>query len=134
MTGGVIFSKIDLLQAYLQMEVRSGDRYLLTLNIHKDLYCCNRLMYDIASAFVMWQRTIESILKDIPGIAVFLGDIHIAGKDANDHLQKLEAVFKHLQKYNIKINLSKSKFFKDQINYCGYVINRNGLNGTQSSK
>ncbi|XP_011876481.1 PREDICTED: uncharacterized protein K02A2.6-like, partial [Vollenhovia emeryi] len=109
------------------MEVRAEDQHLLTLNTHKGLYRCNRLMYGIASAPAIWQRNIESILKDIPGVTVFLDDIRVAGKDTNDHLQRLEAVFKRLQKYNIKINLNKSEFFKDQINYCGYVIDRNGL-------
>lgn len=126
MAGGVIFSKIDLLQAYLQMEVRPEDQHLFTLNTHKGLYRCNRLMYGIASAPAIWQRTIENILKDIPSVTVFLDDIRIAGKDTDDHLQKLEEVFKRLQKYNIKINLNKSEVFKNQINYCGYVIDRNG--------
>lgn len=112
MAGGVIFSKIDLLQAYLQMEVRPEDQHLLTLNIHKGLYRCNHLMYGIASTTAIWQRTIENILKDIPGVTVFLDDIRIAGKDTNNHLQKLEAVFKRLQKYNIKINPNKSEFLR----------------------
>lgn len=64
-------------------------------------------------------------------LVIFLDDICIAGKNTNDHLQKLEAIFKRLQKYNMKINLSKSEFFKDQINYCSYVIDRNGLNKSQ---
>lgn len=50
MAGGVIFSKIDLLQAYLQMEVRPEDGHLLTLNTHKGLYRCIRLMYRICAS------------------------------------------------------------------------------------
>ncbi|XP_076545697.1 uncharacterized protein LOC143305547 [Osmia lignaria lignaria] len=127
MAGGVIFSKIDLLQAYLQMEVRPEDRHLLTLNTHKGLYRCTRLMYGIASVPAIWQRTIESILGDIPGVAVFLDDIRIAGSSVEDHLRTLELVFTRLQKYNIRINPDKSEFFARQINYCGYVIDKNGL-------
>lgn len=78
----------------------------------------------------IWQRTIESILKDISGVAVFLDDIRVAGKNI-DHLQKLEAVFKRLQKYNIRINPNKSEFLTNKINYCGYVIDRNGLHKAQ---
>lgn len=43
----------------------------------------------------------------------------------------MEAVFKRLQKYNIRINPSKSKFLTNKINYCGYVIDRNGLHKAQ---
>lgn len=127
MAGGVIFSKIDLLQAYLQMEVRPEDRHLLTLNTHKGLYRCTRLMYGIASAPAIWQRTIENILGDIPGVAVFLDDIRIAGTSMEDHVRTLETVLIRLQKYNIRINPEKSEFFEKQISYCGYIIDKDGL-------
>ncbi|KMQ88519.1 hypothetical protein RF55_11982 [Lasius niger] len=127
MEGGTVFSKIDLLQAYLQMEIRSEDQHLLTWNTHKGLYRPKRLMYGTASAPAIWQRDIENILKDLSGVAVFLDDIRVSGKDPEDHLQKLEAVFKRLQQYNMRINLDKSEFFMEQINYCGYIIDKNGL-------
>lgn len=43
MAGGTIFSKIDLLQAYL-LEIRPEDRELLTINTHKGLCRPTRLM------------------------------------------------------------------------------------------
>ncbi|XP_024892655.1 uncharacterized protein K02A2.6-like, partial [Temnothorax curvispinosus] len=128
MAGEKVFSKIDLLQAYLQLEVRQQDRELLTLNTHKGLYRPTRLMYGVASAPAIWQRIIENILKDIPGVVVFLDDIRVSGKNVQDHLSKLRQVFTRLQKCNIRINVKKSEFFKDQIQYCGYVIDKNGIN------
>ncbi|XP_011877086.1 PREDICTED: uncharacterized protein K02A2.6-like [Vollenhovia emeryi] len=62
LAGGTKFTKIDLRQAYLQLELRPEDRKLLTLNTHKGLYAVNRLMYGIASAPAIWQRTLEQIL------------------------------------------------------------------------
>lgn len=50
LAGGTKFSKIDLRQAYLQLEIHPEDSQFLTLNIHKGLYAVNRLMYGIASA------------------------------------------------------------------------------------
>lgn len=127
MSGGVKFSKIDLRQAYLQMEVRPEDRHLLTLNTHKGLYESTRLMYGIASAPAIFQREIENILKDIPGTVVFLDDIRVTAADSVSHLERLEKVFKRLQEFNIRINVEKCEFFQDEIHYCGYVINAKGL-------
>ncbi|XP_011859117.1 PREDICTED: uncharacterized protein K02A2.6-like [Vollenhovia emeryi] len=127
MAGGTIFSKIDLLQAYLQLEVRPEDQTFLTLSTHKGLYRATRLMYGVASAPAIWQRTIENILKDIPGVVVFLDDIRVAGTDRQDHLNKLRLVFGRLQKFNIRVNMEKSEFFMSQIQYCGYVIDKDGL-------
>lgn len=47
---GQKFSKIDLTQAFLQMEVDETSRHLLTINTHKRLFCLNRLPFEIASA------------------------------------------------------------------------------------
>ncbi|CAI6374057.1 unnamed protein product [Macrosiphum euphorbiae] len=72
--GGDKFTKIDLSQAYLHLPVHTSDRHLLTLNTHKGLYECTRLMFGVASATAIWQREIEKILIGIPGVTVFLDD------------------------------------------------------------
>ncbi|KAK2578792.1 hypothetical protein KPH14_012856, partial [Odynerus spinipes] len=90
MAGGEKFSKIDLQHAYLQMEIRPEDRELLTLTTHKGLYRCTRLLYGIASAPAIWQRQMENILKDIPGVTVFLDDIKITASNDQIHLQRLD--------------------------------------------
>lgn len=90
MAGGQKFTKIDLSQAYLQLEVASDSREILTLNTHKGLYHPTGLMYGIATAPAIRQRHIEMILKDIPGVSVFLDDIKITGPDEKIHLERLE--------------------------------------------
>jgi len=127
MAGGKIFSKIDLKQAYLQLPLAEIDKEILTLNTHKGLYRSNRLMYGVASAPAIWQRTIENILSRIPGIAIFLDDIRVTGKNREEHMKRLELVFKRLAEYNLRINKEKCEFLKDSINYCGYQIGKNGI-------
>lgn len=127
MSGGKVFSKIDLKQAYLQLPLIEQDREILTLNTHKELFRSNRLMYGIASAPAIWQRTIENILNGIPGVAVFLDDIRVTGKNLEEHIKRLELVFKQLSKHNVRINKKKCEFLKDSISYCGYVIGKNGI-------
>jgi len=127
MAGGTSFSKIDLKQAYLQLEVREEDQQYLTLNTHRGLYRPTRLMYGIASAPAIWQREIENILRDIPGVTIFLDDIKVTGTNDSEHLHRLELVFQRLHDYNIKVNLKKSEFFVNKIEYCGYIIDRHGI-------
>ena len=66
------FCKIDLQQAYLQMEVEEASSKLLTINTHKGLYRPTRLMYGVASACAIWQREMENILNGIEGFAYYL--------------------------------------------------------------
>nr|XP_029714444.1 uncharacterized protein K02A2.6-like [Aedes albopictus] len=67
LAGAKRFSKIDLVQAYLQMEVAPEDREILTLSTHRGLYRPNRLMYGVASAPAIWQRPMEALLQGIEG-------------------------------------------------------------------
>lgn len=132
LSNGNKFSKIDLTQAYLQLEVIPEHRELLTISTCKGLYKVNRLMYGIASGPTIWQREIENVLRDIPGVAVFFDDIVITGESDELHLNRLEKVLERLHKYNIQINLEKSSFFLDKVNYCGYMIDKHGIHEEES--
>ncbi|XP_029163050.1 uncharacterized protein K02A2.6-like [Nylanderia fulva] len=127
LANGKKFSKIDLKQAYLQLEIAPEDRELLTISTSKGLYKVNRMMYGIAPGPTIWQRKIENILQGIPGVAIFFDDIVITGSTDTEHLTRLEEVLSRLHKFNVRINLEKSKFFLDKVDYCGYVVDRVGV-------
>ena len=69
---GKHFSKIDLRNAYFQMEVREEDRHFLTINTSRELFQYNRLVFGIASAPAIWQRAIDQVLQGIPGVQCIL--------------------------------------------------------------
>jgi len=127
LANGRKFSKIDLKQAYLQLEIAPEDRELLTISTCKGLYKVNRMMYGIAPGPTIWQREIEKILQGIPGVAIFFDDIVVTGSTDEEHLTRLEEVLSKLHKFNVRINLEKSKFFLDKVDYCGYVVDKVGI-------
>nr|XP_029729204.1 uncharacterized protein LOC115266775 [Aedes albopictus] len=130
--GGEKFSKIDLSQAYLQLEVREEDRGLLTLSTHKGLYRPTRLMYGVASAPAVFQRLMEQILQGIPGVTVFIDDIRVTGPDDESHLRRLEEVLKRLEAHGMRANRDKCEFFSSQIDYCGYSVDKFGIHKLQT--
>lgn len=125
--GGDTFSKLDLSQAYLQLEVRAEDRDLLTLSTHRGLFRPTRLMYGVASAPAIFQRLMEEILQGVPGVTVFIDDIRVTGPNTKMHLLRLEEVLGRLQKYGLRVNREKCDFFSDRIEYCGYLVDKNGI-------
>lgn len=66
LAGGKKFSKIDLTQAYNQMEVDEATRELMTINTQKGLYQYTRLQFGVAAAPAIWQRAIEQVLQGVP--------------------------------------------------------------------
>lgn len=127
LANGNKFSKLDLDQAYLRLEIAPEDRELLTISTCKGLYKVNRLMYKIASGPTIWQREIENILQGILGVAIFFDDIVITGEADAIHLSRLEEVLERLHRHNIRLNLEKSKFFSNKVDYCGYTIDKEGI-------
>jgi len=59
------FTRIDLRQAYHQMEVKEESEEYLTINTHQGLYRFNRLVFRITSAQAIWQRSMDQILERV---------------------------------------------------------------------
>ena len=130
LAGGQKFSKLDLRQAYLQCEVEEESRKLLTINTHRGLYTYNRLVFGIASAPAIWQRSIDQVLQGVPNVQCILDDMIITGKNDQDHLKTLETVFERLKCFGLRVNNDKCEFFKSRISFCGHEIDASGLHKT----
>lgn len=127
LAGGTLFTKIDLAQAYNQIEVDDESKPFLTINTHKGLYRYQRLPFGIATAPSIFQRAIEQVLQRIPGVQVYFDDILITGKDDDEHLRTLETVLERLQKYGLRIRKDKCKFLQKSVEYLGHIIDKDGL-------
>ena len=77
-----------------------------TINTHKGLYRYHRLPFGISSAPSIFQRTLESLLADIPRVSIYLDDILVSGVDEADHLQTLQKVFKKLETAGLTLKRS----------------------------
>ena len=131
LSGGQHFSKIDLKNAYLQIEMDNESKNLLTINTHRGLFRYNRLVFGIASSPAIFQKTIEQIMQGVPGTQVILDDMIITGKSDEEHLRNLEMVLQKLQENGLRANAQKCEFFKDRVNFCGHVIDKEGLHKSQ---
>ncbi|XP_030760309.1 uncharacterized protein K02A2.6-like [Sitophilus oryzae] len=124
---GVHFSKLDLSNAYQQICLDQSSKELMTISTHKGLYQYNRAPFGIASIPAKFQKIMESLLQGLDGTVVFLNDILITGCNRKEHLIRLKKVLQILQESGLKISLPKCSFFQDQIEYLGFIINKEGL-------
>jgi len=76
---------------------------------------------------VIFQRTMETILQGIDGVACYL-DL-ITGKPDKEHLDRLE-VLKQLTKSGVKVNRDKCQFFQDSVEFLGHRIDAEGIHTT----
>ena len=56
------FSKLDMSQAYLQLQLNDDSKKLVTVNTHRGLFQYNRLPFGVSAAPAVFQRCIENLL------------------------------------------------------------------------
>ena len=76
LSGGQLFSKLDLAHTYQQIPLDEDSQLFTTINTHKGLYCYNRLPFGVAPALTIFQRAIETLLQGIHHVFVYLDDIN----------------------------------------------------------
>lgn len=131
LNGGQEFSKLDLTSAYQQIELDPASQELVTINTHRGLFKYTRLPFGITSAPSKFQKIMDVLLSKLPNVVCFLDDILITGKNKNEHLDNLKSVLNTLKESGLKLALHKCEFFKTEINYLGYKIDKNGLHTTK---
>ena len=68
LSGGEKFTKLDLQQAYLQLQLEEESRKYVTINTHRGLFEYTRMPFGVASAPALFQRVMDSILQGIPSV------------------------------------------------------------------
>ena len=132
LAGGVKFTKLDLSQAYHQIELDDFSSELATINTHCGLYQYKRLPYGVSSAVGIFQRIIENLLKGIPGVSVYLDDILVTGKSDDEHLSNLKQVLTCLSNNGLKLAKEKCQFLLPSVEYLGFRVTRDGIQPTAS--
>ncbi|XP_029177646.1 uncharacterized protein LOC114945558 [Nylanderia fulva] len=92
---------------------------------------CGDFSVTVNSCLIVDEHTLpthEELFAKMAGyITVFLDDIKIASVNVEKHFEILELVLSRLSEYNIRINLEKCTFLKNQISYCGHIIGKDGI-------
>ena len=127
LSGGTVFSTLDLSHAYNQLLLDDEAQELTSINTHKGLYKYTRLPFGVASAPAVFQRTMDTLLKDLPMTCVYIDDILVAGKTPQDHLTNLTAVLSRLQEAGLRLKREKCSFCVPEVEYLGHIISAAGL-------
>ncbi len=98
---GKYFSKLDLSNAYQQIELEEDSKQYTVINTHKGLYRYNRLCFGISSSPGIFQRVMDNILQGIEGVRVRVDDIL-----KTEHNRILREILARLKAAGLKLKKS----------------------------
>ena len=130
LSGGKLFTKMDLAHAYQQIPLTDYSKRYTTINTHKGLFRYNRLPFGVASAPAIFQRTMDSLLQDLPQVCVYLDDILITGPTDETHTRTLDEVLRRLNDAGVRLKREKCSFMLPSVEYLGHRISVSGLQPT----
>jgi hypothetical protein len=121
-------TSLDLNMGYYHIELSPDSKRLCTIVLPWGKYEYQRLPMGLCNSPDIFQEKMSTLFSDLEYIRAYIDDLLCLTKsDWNDHLDKLEEVFKRLQEAGLKINAHKSFFGRSELEYLGYWITREGI-------
>ena len=131
LNGGQLFTKLDLNKAYTQFLLDEKSQEITTITTHVGLFKNLRMPFGITPASSIFQQKIEQLFKGMKGVVCYIDDILVTGENLEAHIKNLEMVLTKLKEAGLTLRLSKCEFFKEEVEYLGHLISKEGLKKSQ---
>ncbi len=121
------FSTIDLESGFHQILMKDSDIEKTAFSINNGKFEFLRMPFGLTNAPRIFQRAMDDILREQVGKTchVYMDDIIIFSNSIEQHYADLIKIINILQNANMKISLEKSKFFKLETAFLGYMVSYN---------
>ena len=129
LNGSVVFSKIDLINAYHRIRIREGDEWKTAFRTRYGHYEYLVMPFGLTNAPATFQAYINRALRGYVDdfCVVYLDDILVFSKSKEEHQQHLELIIERLRRAELYANPKKCEFFKPELEYLGFLVNKDGI-------
>ena len=127
LNGSQVFTKLDLRNAFLQLELAPYSRYITTFSSHIGLFRYKRLSFGLSVSSELFQSTISQLISNIPGVINICDDILIHAASVVEHDRTLDAVAKRLADSGLTLHKEKCQLNQAEISFYGCVFSASGV-------
>eukprot|EP00253_Pinus_taeda_P012179 PITA_12179 len=127
--GATVFSKIDLRSGYHQIRIKDEDIAKTAFRTRYGHYEFVVLPFGLTNAPATFMCLMNSIFHPYLDrfVLIFIDDILIYSRTIEEHHEHLRMVLQTLREHQLYEKFSKCDFFKEEIQYLGHVITKDGI-------
>ncbi|KAI5343733.1 hypothetical protein L3X38_011609 [Prunus dulcis] len=127
--GHELLSFMDAYSSYNQIFMHPPDSEHTAFITDKGLYCYNVMPFGLKNAGATYQRLVNKIFAGYIGniMEVYVDDMLVKSRTAEDHLQNLSIMFGILKDYRMRLNPKKCAFGVSSGKFLGFMISQRGI-------
>ncbi|KAL0439123.1 UNVERIFIED_CONTAM: hypothetical protein Slati_2395300 [Sesamum latifolium] len=128
-SGCELLSMMDASQGYHQIMLAPEDRKKVSFITSEDTFCYVAMPFGLKNADATYQRLMDKIFRPQIGrnIEVYVDDMLVKSKKAEEHVKDLEETFSVLRKYKLKLNPAKCAFGVQGGRFLGFMVTQRGI-------
>ena len=127
--GHEMLTFLDAYSGYNQILMHPEDQEKTSFITDKGIYCYKVMPFGLKNAGATYQRLVNKMFQAQLGdtMEVYIDDMLVKSKKAEDHVQHLEQTFQVLKEYGMKLNPSKCSFGVSAGKFLGYIVTQRGI-------
>ena len=127
--GAGVFSKIDLRSGYYQLRVKEGDVPKTAFRTRYGHYEFLVMPFGLTNALAAFMDLMNRVFRPYVDqfVVVFIDDILVYSKDAQEHEHHLRIVLETLREKKLYAKLSKCDFLLKEVSFLGHIVSAEGI-------
>ncbi|KAI5342523.1 hypothetical protein L3X38_010398 [Prunus dulcis] len=127
--GHALLSFMDAYSGYNQIFMHPEDQAHTSFITDRGLYCYKVMPFGLKNAGATYQRLVNHLFALLIGntMEVYVDDILVKSRTADQHIPNLSAMFTILKQYKMRLNPTKCAFGVASGKFLGFMISQRGI-------
>lgn len=128
--GAKVFSSIDLQAGYHQIKIDRNDVPLTGFRCNLGHFEYNVMCFGLTNAPATFQKVMNNVFKrqiEAGFVMVYLDDILIYSKNAEEHEQHLKEVLEAMRTHKLYAKSSKCEWNRTEVTFLGHLVSADGV-------